>query len=223
MAEHPWERQENESSKAFEAFECYRMLGSDRSLQAAWEKHYTRPGTLRERRRKGKEQAGQFPGYWGAWAKKWRWTERAAAWDEELAALARDRELDRELQARMAEQEEELRQRKLMREEARAARAVARQLLRRLMQSVGAGQLDSLTLSQLLPHLQKISSLLETGQKLDRLCSGEPSDVTRLETDMQLLVPKLVDIVKEFAPPERWEDIARRLDELDPAGAGKGR
>jgi hypothetical protein len=63
------------------------------------------------------------------------------------------------------------------------------------MQGVEAEQLDGLSLEQLLPHLQKISSLLETGQKLDRLCSGEPSDVTRLETDLQQLIPKLVEVI----------------------------
>jgi len=216
MPEHPWERQEGESPKAFDAFECYRTLGPDRSLQAAWEKHYTRPGTLLARQRKGKEQASQFPGYWGAWATKWRWTERAAAWDEEVAALARDQELDRELRARMTEQEEDMRQRKLMREEARAARAVARQLLRRIMQGVGAGQLDSLSMPALLPHIQKISALLETGQKLDRLAAGEPSDVTKLQTDREELIPKLVAIIQEFVPEERWEAVAQKLDQLDP-------
>ena len=219
MAEHPWERQQGESGKAFDAFECYRMLGPDRSPQAAWEKHYTRPGTLLARQRKGKEQAGQFPGYWGAWATKWQWRERAAAWDEEVAALARDQELDRELRARMADQEEDLRQRKLMKEEARAARAVARQLLRRIMQGVGAGQLDGMKVPALLPHLQRISALLETGQKLDRLAAGEPNDVTKLQTDREDLIPKLVAIIQEFVPTERWEAVAEKLDQLDPTAA----
>ncbi len=56
MPEHRWERQQGESAKAFDAFECYRTLGPDRSLQAAWEKHYTRPGTLRESNGEGKER-----------------------------------------------------------------------------------------------------------------------------------------------------------------------
>lgn len=212
---HLWERQPGESAKAFAAFECYRALGLGRSLQAAWEKYYTRPGTLRARTEKGRKEAGEVVGHFRRWYKQWHWTERAAAWDEEVAQLARDQQLDRELKARLSEQEEELRQRRLMKEEAWAARAVARRLLRRLMQEVEAGQLDRLSLSALLPHLQKISSLLETGQKLDRLAAGEPSDVTRIQSDLQLLVPKLVEIIQEFAPPERWEDIAQKLDSLD--------
>jgi hypothetical protein len=215
MSEPRWERQPGESTKAFAAFECYRMLGPDRSLQAAWAKHYARPGTLRERQRKGKERASQFPGYWGAWASKWQWTARAGSWDEEVAALARDQELDRALKARLAEQEEETRQRQLMREEAWAARAVARRLLRRLMQGVEAGQLDRLSVAALLPHLQRISALLETGQKLDRLFQGEPSDVTRQQTDFQEVVPKLVAVMQEFCPREQWEALAQRLDSLD--------
>jgi hypothetical protein len=211
MAEHLWERQEGETTRAFEAFEGYRMLGPERTLQAAWARYYTRPGTLRERQQRGKEEAGQFPGYWGAWATRWQWRERAAAWDGEVAALARDQELDRELKARLAEQEEERRQRGLMREEARAARTVARRALLRLLQGVDAGQLDRLSVLDLLPHLQKISTLLETGQKLDRLSAGEPSDVTRLETDTKETVTKLVEILQEFVPPERWEELAQRL------------
>ena len=212
---HPWDRQKGESAKAFEAFEQYRRLGSDRTVQGAWEQYWQRPGN---RRRTGGKQAGEAHGYFRAWSSRWQWPERTAAWDEEVAALARDQELDRELKSRLAEQGEELRQRQLMREEARAARAVARRLLRRLMQGVEAGQLDSLSLSALLPHLQKISSLLETGQKLDRLSQGEPSDVTRQETDLHELVPRLVGIMQGFVPAERWEELAQKLDELDAAG-----
>ncbi len=155
-------------------------------------------------------------GHFRRWYKRWQWAERAAAWDEEVAALARDQELDRELRARMGEQEEDLRQRKLMKEEARAARAVARQLLRRIMQGVGAGQLDGMKAPALLPHLQRISALLETGQKLDRLAAGEPSDVTKLQIDREELIPKLVAIIQEFVPEERWEAVAEKLDQLDP-------
>jgi len=177
MSEHLWERQPGESAQAFEGFECYRRLPpAERSLQRAWEDHCNRPGQARERRGKG---AGGPHGHWTRWMSRWRWKERALAWDEEVTAFARDQELERELKSRLAAQEEELRQHQLMKEEAWAARAVSRRILLRTLQAVEGGQLDQMALSDLLPHLAKASTLLEVGQKLDRLLSGEPTDITR--------------------------------------------
>jgi hypothetical protein len=137
------------------------------------------------------------------------------AWDQEVTALARDQELERELKARLAAQEEESRQRKLMQEEARAARAVGRRILLRILQGVEAGQLDELALSDLLPHLAKASTLLEVGQKLDRLFSGEPTDITRRETNTAELVRKLLAVMQQFVPEERWEALARKIESLE--------
>jgi len=213
MAErHLWQRIQGETFKAYEGFELYRQLGPARSLQVAWEQYFTRPGTRRQR---GDREVTRFPGYWARWSTRWRWLERAMAWDEEVAALARDQELDRELKARVAEQEEDRRQRQLMREEARAARAVGRRLLMRLLQEVEAGKLECMGVTELLPHLQKISALVETGQKLDRLYSGEPTDVTRTETTRRAAVAKLVGVMQEFVPEERWGELAEKLDRLE--------
>jgi len=219
MAEHPWERQEGETSKAFAGFDCYRMLGPDRSLQAAWERYCSRPGMLRERRHADGEEARHCPGYWTAWARKWKWRERAATWDEEVAAIGRDRELDVELRARMAEQAEDRRQRRLQLEEARGARTAGRRLLRHLLEGIEAGELEEMKAADLLPHLQKISGLLETGQRLERVFWGEPADVTRLETDTQQAVVKLLGILEEYVPAERWRDLVRKLKDLEAPGA----
>ena len=213
MPEHLWERQPGESAQAFGGFECYRRLPpAERSLQRAWEDHCNRPGQARERRGKG---AGGPHGHWTRWMSRWRWKERALAWDEEVAALARDQELDRELKARLATQEEELRQRRLRKEEALAACTVARRMLLRVLQAVEAGQLDQLALADLLPHLAKVSTLLEVGQKLDRLLSGEPTDITRRETDTRETVGKLVGIMQEFCPPERWQELAEKISGIE--------
>jgi len=213
MPEHLWERQPGESAQAFGGFECYRRLPpGERSLQRAWEDHCNRPGQARERRGKG---ASGPHGHWTRWMSRWRWKERALAWDGEVAALARDQELDRELKARLAAQEEELRQRQLMREEARAARAVGRRFLLRILQAVEAGQLDELALPDLLPHLAKASTLLVVGQKLDRLLSGEPTDLTRVETDAREVVGRLVAVMQQYVPEEKWEELAQKLDSLE--------
>jgi len=215
MPEHPWERRQGESAQAFAAFEHYRRLPpAERSLQLAWEYYWNRPGNARARHQ---QEAGKPHGHWTRWMRRWGWQERALAWDEEVAALARDQELELELKAKLKEQEEELRQRELMRQEARAARAVGRRILQRVLQGVEAGQLDQMQLPDLLPHLQRASALLEVGQKLDRLFSGEPTDVTRQETDARETVRKLVEIMQEFVPAERWEALAQRIEQLDPA------
>jgi hypothetical protein len=146
---------------------------------------------------------------------QWRWQERALRWDEEVAALARDQELDRELKARLAAQEEEIRQRQLMREEAKAARAVGRRILLRILQAVDAGQLDQMDLSDLLPHLARASTLLEVGQKLDRLFAGEPTEVTRQEIDTRGTVRRLVAIMQEFVPEERWQELADKINGIE--------
>jgi hypothetical protein len=161
----PWERQEGETAKGFEAFELFRRLGPARTVQAAWEQYWQRPGN---RRRTGGKEAGVPHGYFRAWSSRWRWHERAAAWDEEVAALARDQELDRELRARVVEQEEEQRQRQLRREEARAARTVGRQILVRVLKAIENRELEGLPLSSILPHLQKVGTLIDLGQRLEQ-------------------------------------------------------
>jgi hypothetical protein len=209
----PWDPMEGESAKAYAAFELYRRLGPERTVEEAWRQYWTRPGT-----RRGHASTFTVPRvmpYFSKWAVQWRWRERALAWDAEQAEIERGQRLDRELQERAREHEEEIRQRQLMREEARAARALARRVLLRTLQTVEAGQLDQMNVADLLPYLQKAATLLEVGQKLERLYSGEPSDVTRLENDLHETVLKLADIMQEFCPPERWEELVERLRRLE--------
>ena len=176
---HPWDRQGGETAKGFGAFELFRRLGPDRTVQAAWEQYFLRPGGRRERGTKG---AGPAPGYFKRWSARWEWHQRAVAWDEEVAAMARDQELDRELREKAREHEEEIRQRQLWKEEARAARTVARRLLLRALQGIEAQEIETMGVREILPHLQRISSLLEAGQRLERMALGEATDRTAVET-----------------------------------------
>lgn len=73
----PWDRRAGESARAFAAFTAYcRMAAGERSIDEAW------------RRAKGRTQ-GSADGQWKAWAAAHEWVNRAAAWDEHLAAEQR--------------------------------------------------------------------------------------------------------------------------------------
>lgn len=65
-----WERQEGESSKAFEAFSIYLNLGTERSQQAV-SKELAKSRALISR-----------------WSSAYRWVERAAAYDADLQRQA---------------------------------------------------------------------------------------------------------------------------------------
>lgn len=65
----PWEQQEGETSKAFEAFCVYRDLGPSRSVAKACRMLGKSKGTLER------------------WTTKYQWTQRATAWDAEVARV----------------------------------------------------------------------------------------------------------------------------------------
>lgn len=71
----PWERQESETAKAWEAFCIYRDMGVDRSL------------------RKVVQQLHKSLTQIGEWSSKYDWVKRVAAWDVEQDRLARIEQL----------------------------------------------------------------------------------------------------------------------------------
>lgn len=71
----PWERQEEETSKAYAAFCVYRDLGPERSLAKAGAALGKNPGGLEE------------------WSSKNDWVKRSAAWDDEQDRIARQAQL----------------------------------------------------------------------------------------------------------------------------------
>ncbi len=87
-AEHvmPWERQQDESTPAWQAFEMYRNMGAERST--------------------GKVQrtVGKSKRLIDGWSSKHDWVRRVAAWDREQDRIARKAQLDgiREMNKRHA-------------------------------------------------------------------------------------------------------------------------
>ena len=72
----PWERQEGESAKAFEAFCIYRDLGINRSIA------------------KVVQELGKSKALLERWSANHDWVERAAQWDAEQDRVVRQQQLD---------------------------------------------------------------------------------------------------------------------------------
>ena len=72
-----WEQQPTEPDRWYSRFELYRDKGGERTLVGTW------------RRVTGKERGG-VDGNWTRHSTRWRWRERARAWDRHLQRLARE-------------------------------------------------------------------------------------------------------------------------------------
>jgi len=75
----PWDQQDGESSRWFQRFSAFRLLGPGRSLIAA---------SNAERVSRSLEKSVQTPGSWRKAAERWQWLVRAAAWDKHLTDQA---------------------------------------------------------------------------------------------------------------------------------------
>lgn len=72
----PWEQQPGESPKAFEAFNRYLLMGTERSLQ------------------KVAFELDKSTNMMGKWSSRWKWVERVAAWDIEQERQARNEQAE---------------------------------------------------------------------------------------------------------------------------------
>lgn len=72
----PWERQQDETSKAYEAFSVYRDLGTNRSITKTAQTLNKNRTTIAE------------------WSTKYEWVKRAAAWDSEQDRIARQAQVE---------------------------------------------------------------------------------------------------------------------------------
>lgn len=77
----PWEKRDEESGQAFEAFKAFLDLGVARTVSAAY------------RQKTGKASAKMASGQWLQWAKRFEWFQRAQEFDRYVAAIeAREEE-----------------------------------------------------------------------------------------------------------------------------------
>jgi len=136
----PWERPPGEGGRWFARFERFRLAGPARSLLALFNADRLARGLPKQR---------CVPGAWAQAAKRWRWQERAQAWDEQQQHLARQAHADelREMNDRHVR-------------EARGIQAKAVERLRALRP-------EELKAADVLRYFTE-------GTKLERLALGEP-------------------------------------------------
>lgn len=89
-----WDRQPDETTKAFEAFAIYRDMGNDRSIA------------------KVAEQLGKSEALLQRWSSKYEWVKRVAEWDDEVARQTA-RELMRDIARTRARQRKQAMQMQL--------------------------------------------------------------------------------------------------------------
>jgi hypothetical protein len=91
----PWDRQVGEPARWFHRFEKYRLAGPERTLLGVFHQEFaakngeTQSGEKREKKCKRPSRVQRMPGSWPTAASRWRWKERAEAWDAEQ--VRRDR------------------------------------------------------------------------------------------------------------------------------------
>jgi len=173
MSERPvWHRQPGESARAYACFCRYLDYGPQRSIRKAVRAYLTSSSRdTQPRRYKSHPRPGAYlhsvAWWWGKLSRRHIWVERVQAYDAhqpEIRQKIADERAIAELEREVAEEE---RQRTLRREEARAARAVGRQVLLRVLRAIENRELEGLALSAILPHLQKVATLIELGQRLE--------------------------------------------------------
>lgn len=103
----PWERRDDESSRAYDAFGTYQHLHpTERSVDAAFRRARNQHQTSTTEAVSSKVANGQ----WKRWAASFDWVARARAWDDHLADIRR-REQEAQWQRHVDEYAEQ--QRKL--------------------------------------------------------------------------------------------------------------
>lgn len=99
-----WAREKGEPNLWYGRFEVFRLLGPGRSLDGAYRAEERGRGGEGEQGREAKGSKGKHKKrpsrHWYAAAKRWRWVERAEAWDAAERDKLRAAEADRRFDAR---------------------------------------------------------------------------------------------------------------------------
>lgn len=162
-----WERQPKETPLAYEAFCIYRDLGPQRSMA------------------KTAEILGKSQGTMEGWSAKYKWFDRAGAWDDEQDRVSRKAQLDEIIKMRKRHAQ------------------IAQKALDKVNKAIDA--IDELEMSN-----ADISRLMAEASKLERLSRGDVGEVIE-ERDGG----KAVNPVQIYIPSNGRDDKDKTFDDLE--------
>lgn len=188
----PWERQPGESAPAFEAFACYRDMGSTRSTANVG------------------QEFGKSKRLMDRWCARWAWVARAEAWDADLDRREREAAIAAEQSeiAKWVQVRAEHRNRMLMSGQQLLARAD--EMLkwpiatRTITQGENGEQIVTLTPARW--SFGDVGRLVEVADKLIRLAAEMHTDSTRITLE------EVRRVAEQIGASE--EDLARLTDAL---------
>ncbi len=188
-----WERQPGEPIRWFTRFTSFRLMGPGRSLMGCVNK---------ERVQQGKEKYTKGVAYsWSAAAAKWRWRERALAWDKHV--LAEEERLQEERRREWRQKEWDYAQRLLA-----AADVMLKFPLMRTEQTRTEADGKVQITNVILPadwRLTDVSHMIGMASKLARLA-------TDMETDKKQAEIKIEEV--ELSKDERNRALSALADTI---------
>jgi hypothetical protein len=168
----PWEPQPGEPNRWYARFESFRLAGPNRSLLAT---------VNAERQQRGGRKSKSIPQAWAKNAQKWRWRERAEAWDDYQR---------QEQRASHAQEILDMNQRQL--QEAKALQSTAI----RCLKSMPAENLSS----------RDVLRYLIEAAKLERTALGELAEQCPMGTGSGTVPFSLEDAVRADQELEKWKN-----------------
>lgn len=161
----PWEMQEGESAKAFEAFTVYRDLGPNRS--------FTKAGAILNK-------SNQLM---SRWASAYKWQMRVMAWDAELDRIKRElkfKEIE-DMHQRHAKHAQSI--------ETSAMVPIQSFLkkVQKLQRTNEETDFDKMNIRDLFKLVKDIAHLMPKIMDAERKSRGEPTDINSLKIDLSKL------------------------------------
>lgn len=181
-----WERRENESAKAFEAFELYRGLGPTQRTTRAVGKTCGKSASLIER-----------------WCTRFEWVARARAWDQSIA-----------VETEIKQRAERVRDLEAMRERHRVVGRLA--LARASAKLAAEDEVQRLpirTVSDVATPIRTGMALEKSGHAL--AAAGYPQEPTRgneaTKADEPVLRKLVIEIIGDGGKVISGDDLAQRM------------